>query len=91
MRRLLEHLLLEDDCVRIFGKTLFGDLSWGARDLTQEKEIRKAVQQFFSDKLTYRDKPESVVNAFRELLDNAKASFQMNFNQMSLLSIVVFG
>jgi len=68
MKRLLEHLLQEDDCARIFGNTLFGDLKGGERDLTQEKEIRKAVQSFFSDKLTYRDKPENVVNAFRELL-----------------------
>ena len=68
MKRLLEHLLQEDDCARIFGKTLFGDLLGGEKDLTQEKEIRKAVQSFFSDKLTYRDKPENVVNAFRELL-----------------------
>lgn len=68
MKRLLEHLLQEDDCARIFGKTLFGDLVGGEKDLTQEKEIRKAVQSFFSDKLTYRDKPEAVVNAFRELL-----------------------
>jgi len=68
MKRLLEHLLQEDDCARIFGNTLFGDLNGGEKDLTQEKEIRKAVQSFFSDKLTYRDKPETVVNAFRELL-----------------------
>lgn len=68
MKRLLEHLLQEDDCVRIFGNTLFGDLFNGEKDLTQEKEIRKAVQSFFSDKLTYREKPETIVNAFRELL-----------------------
>lgn len=68
MKRLIEHLLQEDDCAKIFGKTLFGDLFGGEKDLTQEKDIRKAVQHFFSDKLTYRTKPESVVNAFRALM-----------------------
>lgn len=68
MRTLLEHLLQEDDCARIFGNALFGDLLGGEKDLTQEKEIRKAVQSFFSDKLTYREKPEAVVKAFQELL-----------------------
>ncbi len=74
MKRLLEHLLQEEDCVKIFGKTLFGDLIGGEKDLTQEKEIKKAVQHFFSDKLTYRAKPESVVKAFRALL-NCKSKF----------------
>lgn len=74
MKRLLEHLLQEEDCAKIFGKTLFGDLLGGEKDLTQEKEIKKAVQHFFSDKLTYRAKPESVVKAFRALL-NCKSKF----------------
>lgn len=68
MKRLLEHLLQEDDCAKVFGNVLFGNPPGSENDLAKEKEIRKAVQSFFSDKLTYRSKPENVVNAFRQLL-----------------------
>lgn len=68
MKRLLEHLLQEDECAKIFGNVLFGNPPNQEIDLAQEKEIRKAVQSFFGDKLTYRTKPENVVNAFRQLL-----------------------
>jgi len=68
MKSLLEHLLQEDDCAKVFGNVLFGNPPGEERDSTKEKDIRKAVMSFFGDRLMYKQKPQAVVNAFRELL-----------------------